>query len=454
MTYLPLKLFVGFIVGTLLFSFFGPMEYENFDRASVAVYMAAFLLIFSLSYALGVGQASRVREVANPSPSKRTLTLVTRCIVIVFFVKAADLIAGIVANGLHISLGDLGTNYVNLYADYVRNSGRAQNLMFFVNLPLALPAQAAMVLGTYYFRSLSKLARVMLIATFFIVLLANTVQQGKQKQLGDIVIFLLAVVLIKYASEGVTFRKRARRIALVLGLLGIAAFAFILDQRYAAVGITLANYNAKASAQTSLNLDHPIFKIFGEDLGFALTMLLTGYLSGGYYGLSLCLHLPFKWTYFLGSSYSMMVLFSRFFGTAFFLADTYPVRMEDATGYTAMTKWHTIFPWIASDFTFVGALLVLGALGYVYAICWREATVSRKPLSILLFAVMTLGLIFVPANNQLMIAPDGVIGVAAIGILWAFRHRLARRRQQVAPRGFVGSGQPVVGMVPTLPNGA
>jgi hypothetical protein len=423
MTYLPLKLFVGYIIGTVLISFYGPMQYDNYDRTSVAVYMAAFLMIFSLSYGFGVRKTVGMRPEAIARPSRRATKILMWCIVIAFIAKAADLVVGIATNGLHLSLSEMGTNYVDLYADYVRNSGRSQNLMFFVNLPLTLPTQAAMVLGIFYYKFLDRPYRVMLISTFVAVLLANTVGQGKQKQFGDIVIFLMAVGLIKYATVGWKFRARARHLVTALGVLAIVAFAFILKLRYSAIGITAANYNAKASAETWMNFDHPLFKLLGQDLGFPVAMLLTGYLSSGYYGLSLCLQLPFKWTYFLGSSYSMMVAFSRFLGTNFLLGDTYPMRMENVTGYSAMTKWQTIFPWLASDFTFVGTLFVVGALGYVYAICWKEATVRRNPVSILLFAVMTLGLVFVPANNQLMIAPDGVIALVVLSFLWVFKRR-------------------------------
>jgi hypothetical protein len=423
MTYLPLKLFVGYIIATLLISFYGPMEYEGYDRISVAIYITAFLIIFSLSYGFGVRRTRHIRSEPSQRPSARTIELVKWCIAIAFLVKGGDLVVGLMTNGFHLSLGEIGNNYYNLYADYVRNSGRQQNLMFFVNLPLTLPIQAAMILGTYYFKSLRRPYRVMLVSIFLAVLLANTIGQGKQKQLGDIVIFLMSVGLIKHATPGGKFRRKTLLLLAALAVLAIAAFAFILKLRYSTIGITAVNYNAKASAQTWMNFDHLIFRLLGQDLGFPVAMLLTGYLSGGYYGLSLCLALPFKWTYFLGSSYSLMVAFSRFVGTPFLLEATYPLRMEDATGYSAMTKWHTIFPWLASDFTFVGTLFVLGATGYVYAICWKEAIARQNPVSILLFAVMTLGLVFVPGNNQLMIAPDGVIALWALIILWLLKRR-------------------------------
>ena len=116
-----------------------------------------------------------------------------------------------------------------------------------------------------------------------------------------------------------------------------------------------------------------------------------------------------------------MVIANRIFGVPFMLDETYPLRMEAETGYAAMSKWHTVFPWVASDFTFPGALLVFYLVARVYATTWVEAIRDHNPVSILFFCVLTLGMVFVPANNQLMIAPDSIIALWLLAFVWFLR---------------------------------
>ena len=419
----PLKIFVGYILFTLAVSFFGPVKYEAYDRVSVAFFMAAFLVVFSAGYHHGVRKPIARRGKSRPLPASRVMGILKVCILIAFAAKSITLFAEIAKGGFSLAPADMGQRYVDVYDGYVRNSGAAYSASFLLNLPLTLPVQTAMILGAYHYRQLPRAYRVMTVCIFLFVLLANTLGQGKQKQFGDIVIFLMGVGLLKLFDggrqpriSGAAIRKFA-----VFGFLATTIFAYIIKTRYAAIGVTAENYNSRVVSQIWLDLEHPVFAIFGLDWGFALSILLTGYLSAGYYGLSLCLSIPFKWTYCLGTSYSVMVIANRIFGVPFMLEETYPLRMEAETGYAAMSKWHTVFPWVASDFTFPGSLLVFYLVARVYATTWVEAIRDRNPVSILFFCVLTLGMVFVPANNQLMIAPDSIIALWLLAFVWFLR---------------------------------
>ena len=172
----------------------------------------------------------------------------------------------------------------------------------------------------------------------------------------------------------------------------------------------------------AIRLDSCIFDVFGQKLGFSLAML-SQYLSAGYYGLSLALQQDFTWTWFLGQSYSLAVIFNRWFGFPFMYDLTYPVQVGLATGWGA-SKWVSIFPWLASDWTYPGALVVLAFFAALYARVWRESIEYRNPFAILVFCLLNIGILYIPANNQLVHTPGGIMtGIVVFGLYFAFGPR-------------------------------
>ena len=96
---------------------------------------------------------------------------------------------------------------------------------------------------------------------------------------------------------------------------------------------------------------------------------------------------------------------------------TYPARIGQETGW-GISKWHTLFSWLASDMTYPGALIFLAFVGYLYAKAWKESISTRNPFSILLFCLLNIGLVYIPANNQLVHSPGGLALLVAILVLY------------------------------------
>jgi hypothetical protein len=203
----------------------------------------------------------------------------------------------------------------------------------------------------------------------------------------------------------------------------IITLTFIQSQRYDLLGVTVENYGIRSGGQLYFDTDHFIFKILGNKLGLGFTVLLTGYLSSGYYGLSLCFKLPFEWTYGIGNSYFMSKLISLVFNTSEIYENTYLNRMSEEFGRDGLRTWNTVFPWLASDFTFLGTLLIFIFVGYFWQTAWLEIVKYRNPVSILLFSILSLGLVFVPANNQLFNSIDTFISTTSTILFWLIFHK-------------------------------
>jgi hypothetical protein len=118
----------------------------------------------------------------------------------------------------------------------------------------------------------------------------------------------------------------------------------------------------------------------------------------------------------------VLVVFNQIVGADFFLESTYLLRMEGATGWDAMSNWHTVFPWLAPDFKFFLAGAMFSIFACVYAVVFKEAVRFCPSFSILLLCALTLELVFIPANNQLLHAPEAYMATVIIFLLWLFLH--------------------------------
>lgn len=160
-----------------------------------------------------------------------------------------------------------------------------------------------------------------------------------------------------------------------------------------------------------------------------LVYSIIGYWTQGYQGLSECLELPFVWTGGVGHSTFLMNYAGQFVGDRnHFLQDCYPVRLEQVAGYDAFTKWHTIFPWLASDLTFPGAALFVGLMAFLLARAWRDAVTGINPLALAILTQLLLMFYYVPANNVRLSFSEEALAFWSTLALWLMsRGRLATR---------------------------
>jgi hypothetical protein len=147
---------------------------------------------------------------------------------------------------------------------------------------------------------------------------------------------------------------------------------------------------------------------------------LYNYLTQGYYGLSLALRLDFVWTYGLGNSFFLHMVEERFVGSEYARANAYPARIEHEFGYSMTQRWHTIYPWLASDLTFAGTIIFVFLIGMLLAITWFETLAGHNPFAVAMLANLSLMLFYFNANNQVLAFPvqfSATIGTLALWLI-------------------------------------
>lgn len=422
--YLPLNLYVGYSFFVLLCLFIGPVKYKGLDYIVLVSFIFILNLFFFFGYVLGAqGDYRRNFEGVDVRifPFQRIRRLFGFLLILAIISSVVKWYSALNV-GIDLSLGDLGGKYVESYEGYERGEA-VVDLFYIMNIFDQALVVLVILLSFYYFGVLGRTKRFAFLFIIMTYLIINVVATGKQKYLGDVVVFAVFSIAINFATKGVKLKASVVCIASAVAVFVFLMFVEILRQRYMAIGIGLDNIYEKVHPlilwdDTSLILD-----LVNEDYALAFSIFLM-YFTNGLYGLYLSLTLPFEWTYFVGNSYSLgRIVEIVVSSNGVVLEHTYPYRVGVIYGW-GFDKWHSLFAWLASDITFFGVIFITPLFSFLYARLWLQAIKASNPFAGPLFIYLSLGIIFSYANNQIMHSLSGVIVLFFLLIGWMFSRNL------------------------------
>ena len=433
--YLPWHIFLAYFSITLFLYLFGPWEYSGGNVLLLLLYLFCFVILSTIGFSKGLKNSKRKYRLYNKNCNFIKIKYIHLLIDVSLLVSLVILFLAIREKGLP-SGGDIISNMASAYSGTSSSSNDGINmpLWFFDNFGFLI--YFSIILGFSYFRDLKLKYRFILIATTLITLFYFMIYRGQQKQLGDIVILISSSLLISFVWSGKRIRFTKKIKGMIFLLLVVFFFASVLSGRLIMMNKTVEDL---ASGRTSsLNTDNWIFKLMPDFIALGLSFLIF-YVSHGFHGLELSLCQPFVWTQGLGSCSAISILLNRYLGFDLaILSKTYPNRVELATGWSATSTWHTIFPWLASDFTFVGALIVMMIYAYIYGKCWFESIYEKKWQSILLFSILNIQWFYLVANNQLFTLKSSLLMFIISLILWFFRNSRIKLNRDVRRKNNEG----------------
>lgn len=286
---------------------------------------------------------------------------------------------------------------------------------------LAVLAALMIPLAVTHWRRLGLALQIYVVASV-IAYLAYYLSIGTQKGLGEtLIIWGAAYLAVRKARVGPKLPGGQRRKVFAVAAVTAAVGAFLWYMSYAQAD-RLAERN-----QTSRFPGNPaVAAIVGPDLASGIATTIY-YPTHGYLGLSYNLQTPFEWTYGIGSMPAVADYAHQYLGFDAPLTDRYTARTALISGWPDGMYWSTIFPWLASDLTYPGAVVFMGLVGWFAAKWWHEARAGRT-LSLALFCQLAILIAYIPANNQLGQSRPALFGVATLALLSvADRIRAARR---------------------------
>ena len=149
-------------------------------------------------------------------------------------------------------------------------------------------------------------------------------------------------------------------------------------------------------------------------------------MSQGYYGLGLALGLPFQSTMGIGNSPMIATQYANITGDIETYQRSYTYRMR-ALGWTDEYQWSTLMVWIANDFSFPGALIVLYFLAAIFGASWRDAVLARDDYAAVVFILFVDLFLYLPANNQLGQSLDTLFTTLFWVSIWQYRKKAKGR---------------------------
>lgn len=175
--------------------------------------------------------------------------------------------------------------------------------------------------------------------------------------------------------------------------------------------------------------DHFISSLLPEQ-GRIIFESLSRYVVQGYYALSLALEIDSPSTLGFGHSMFLARNADTIFGGDFFVNGSLPGLLEKEHSWPMFLLWHSIYPWLASDFGIIGTIVVMGLLAYLFGLSWGMSMRTASAQWITFFYLLLVLFYYIPANNQVF--QSGETCFAFFILLFLVAKQLIRRSSPYA----------------------
>lgn len=406
----PIIFFLSYLTFTVLLFAFGPWRYPMAKTGQLYFFLALAHLALLLGYLSAIFRAPAVSRYRL---NYGTLVVISSVVALLVFLPTSAARTGHAIPRVVEGLNDPGVAYAASLRLREAETGFAEYLRILLGPILAL----SFPLTWFAFRRLTPLQR-MLGITAMLSTVILFIAMGTNKAIADTVLLIPWMVWAGHlASVSRVTRKFGLLIAAV-ALLGFTGFLMFFTKTTAgrAGSITVAGIlpttGAYVDTENKLTKDLPDSAAIG-------VYGLTHYLSSGYYAVYLSLKTPFVPCYGVGNSMFLYRQVARVSGDKSILRRPYPVRIEQY-GWDAYGLWSSIYPWLASDVSFPGVILVVFLIGRLFAMSWLDSIGGANPLAVVTFAHFIIMLFYFPANNQLMQSGQDFTAFWVILALWLF----------------------------------
>lgn len=406
--YIPLLLGMSWSIGTILLFAFGPFRYYISNPGILYFYLAAAQVAIMWGYHTGIRAGAR-----DSKWSGSVIKLVSLCLAVSLAKLLFDYAAGI--RTLSVTLGFQDPTL----ARALENLRPGDYLGIF----LAPFTYSAIPLTVYYWNRVGRLARsIFLILVLDIVV--GSISTATRSGILSLLIFTGVPILLKNVNRTIVFTKKMRYLG--IGLLTLSGFlvygSFITNSRSVTVPYEV---RLRARQDAWFDFDHPMYQMLPEGIRSGV-LEATYYYTHGYRWLAVSLEKPFIGTAF-GAGHSRFLTRNvvRILGSSGFLRQSYFFRLNMEDGML-LSKWITAYPWIASDVTFPGSIIIMWLFGLVLAQSFLDATHGKNPFAVVLCTLLVFQFVSLP---QVTITQDGPVVVVFYLMLVLWLKNRAPRRQ-------------------------
>lgn len=279
---------------------------------------------------------------------------------------------------------------------------------------------AGFVCFIYCWNDLKIFTRVFFLLAIVMYILAF-VSIGTHKGIADVIIFLSLGWGVRYAAKKIHANtEKAAKYKLFSKYWIILAFVLF--------SIYMAN-NQILRGQQFLNIDSYYAQaersLWGSVFEPEIAVRINNVLScptQGYAGLTYALQQNFEFCYGYGLSPALYSYFEQYLNAPSMYENSYLFRSEINTGWPGKMYWSTIFPWLASDVTFIGGIFIMFLIGWLIAWAWYSTLYEQNIFGVITLSMLWEVILGIPVNNQLLMSRTGLWAVIGTIILFVFQY--------------------------------
>lgn len=403
------SLYVFYIFSGILIYFFGPLEYADHNKFLTFLYIlnCYFLLFFGFFVGSKVFYLKIIKkEGQHESPSKELKLFLFSSVITIFFnfYVIYDLYQNILNGGLD-KFGVGAIYYLNLNSE--KETGIITMLMTLFS-PLSF---LSISVGVRLYRSLKLKNKLVL----YLVVMSSLLSYFLKGTNFGVFIVVINILISSYIYfSGIKIPKFKRLLIALFLPLFVSLFLYNLGSRLN------IDYIPSTIAGVEINKEHFIFTILPVQLSLPASVA-GSYISQGYYAVSLMFNYSFESTLGFGSGYFLLGKLSNVLGDDFFKY-TYQYKMDEFWPYR--TQWHTAFVWLSNDFGYYSVFILCFIFGVLSSVVYKDARKNKGVVSTTLFSVISIILVFIPANNILMSNPFIFMTFYSLLVIWLIRTKV------------------------------
>jgi hypothetical protein len=411
--YLPIKIIVSYLLFTIILYTIGVFEWKTYSPVLFYSLQGLYIVALGSGYYIGINSKKRKLVVWNEKFNTKLITIIIPILLIDIFILLINMFREYgygnfdfigLFNDIKFGLGNMGAGYEARYQQQLEGGSRVigGSLFSAFNIIWGFLELNVILLSIIYFKKFKKWQKVLAsICCFEIVIFFVSVGTNIgvfRIVLGILVFFVFRVMqqhLKNYDKSKSFFRKIIPIVSIAI-IISVVYFVSTMRSRGGILYWEQSDYNVGG---VGLNRESILFKIFPEFMYIPL-ISLSSYLTQGYYGFALSLEVP--WTPMFGAGCSLQFVdqISELF------VDigkyTYQYKIEQQFGWDSRIQWASAYTWIANDVGHWGVIIILFAIGYLFAITYRESVCSENPFSKMMFYYLLITCIFLPCNFQII----------------------------------------------------
>lgn len=427
----PLFLFEIYLSLTVVMFFFGPWPWEAKNPILLAIYLITAQLCIVGGYLLAWNKTLRLYKAENELSQYLPggIIFLKRALLVTFILLIPTSLSrtGALLPNIFNGLTDAGASYTGNFERL--EGGNAFVLIEYLRMLMSPFLIAVFPLTIVYWTQLTVRTRLLSLITIFFNL-SLYISTGTNKGVADVIVTLPLLVYLGIAA-GVLKLRVSKKFLIVVFVVALFAFLQFFGMGQTQRGGNVGEFGIFNSGLGLLDADkkHPVSVLLSDSQRIIFESLAR-YIGQGYYALSLCFNIEHSSTFGFGHSMFLARNADAVFNTTSFTFGSFPGLLERQSGWGMFTLWHSIYPWLASDFGFIGTLLVIGFFSYLLGLNWGRSLLTLDPRSIALTYLLVILFFYIPANNQIFQSGETCVAFFILLIGLVIRKRVRYQSRQ------------------------